>query len=917
MTPALTDTMTQEPGVHFSPSLGIKCLSTDLNVCVDNSKTSSKASSSSVAYSDPSLCLQEDFSSMNQDESLSSAHYQTVFVLTTTSDMNVEDNSSFPLKTEQDSYRQRFHAQHEAHPLLMEKKVKRELFPGTVSKVLADVNKLWDISVTEDEGVHRLNGRIDGESVAFVFPSNCSLPDLKCISPMKDKLQKITNKETEAKLLHQKCRNQQQELLSHAQRAKKRLQLLLAKYTVDHCSQQISGLVKHKTEELNVHSCSDSQSGTGQHTHPGVVEGLTKSAYIDFKQGATQVPPASIRKFSVPAKRILGCIQQELDSDVTESSSDEDWDEKPKNTQNCAAEWNWLSERANAGSRWTWLQAQIAELEYKIHQLVDLHSQLRSKKGTLVFKECSNCIRGEETHLPYPGTSLQPAETLATPPEETNLPPAMDLEMSPSSPTLLLRNIEKQSAKLTEMVSSLITAIPNNLSPTKPVKHLPIGKMSARASKGPSRLLKPGAPTMNGFCKQQPVKKRKRIHAKASITPAGSSARTRPLLLFHKRNLYRMFPGYTPLQLALHSHQSLYEINESWQTSSYGSTRLNCENLQKPVLVKRNVCEIDSGFHPVLSLPSDLPLHLHLESLLKYKIDSNNTSNSRLFNPDDDDEDGADENISHVPGKICPSSTGSQVVFKTPSQERGHGNATEADIRLNYATPSDDLSVTPTSQKTPVQLQLRDPSILLSAARRRVRSESSYDIDNIVIPMNLVAPSKLEKLQYKEILTPSWKVVALEPLKSPSYKELEDVSDEAFLFRHQKCEQTERARWSFWEQSKWPKRSRSSSHSSGQCPENMFLSTEDICSPNSMSPDSWNTSPPSGCASQNLQSAADCQQGKTDQWERRIFPLTEEAAKDPNKTTKPSSYPCAVQPTPAHEDKGAKRLHSSYDKEYR
>lgn len=35
-----------------------------------------------------------------------------------------------------------------------------------------------------------------------------------------------------------------------------------------------------------------------------------------------------------------------------------------------------------------------------------------------------------------------------------------------------------------------------------------------------------------------------------------------------------------------------------------------------------------------------------------------------------------------------------------------------------------------------------------------MRSESSYDIDNIVIPMSLVAPSKLEKLQYKEILTP-------------------------------------------------------------------------------------------------------------------------------------------------------------------
>lgn len=45
-------------------------------------------------------------------------------------------------------------------------------------------------------------------------------------------------------------------------------------------------------------------------------------------------------------------------------------------------------------------------------------------------------------------------------------------------------------------------------------------------------------------------------------------------------------------------------------------------------------------------------------------------------------------------------------------------------------------------------------SVIQHNSRRRLRSESSYDIDNIVIPMSLVAPSKLEKLQYKEILTP-------------------------------------------------------------------------------------------------------------------------------------------------------------------
>ena len=37
---------------------------------------------------------------------------------------------------------------------------------------------------------------------------------------------------------------------------------------------------------------------------------------------------------------------------------------------------------------------------------------------------------------------------------------------------------------------------------------------------------------------------------------------------------------------------------------------------------------------------------------------------------------------------------------------------------------------------------------------RRRRGESSFDINNIVIPMSVAATTRVEKLQYKEILTP-------------------------------------------------------------------------------------------------------------------------------------------------------------------
>lgn len=37
---------------------------------------------------------------------------------------------------------------------------------------------------------------------------------------------------------------------------------------------------------------------------------------------------------------------------------------------------------------------------------------------------------------------------------------------------------------------------------------------------------------------------------------------------------------------------------------------------------------------------------------------------------------------------------------------------------------------------------------------RRKRAESAYDINNIVIPYSVAASTRVEKLQYKEIITP-------------------------------------------------------------------------------------------------------------------------------------------------------------------
>jgi KAT8 regulatory NSL complex subunit 1 len=48
------------------------------------------------------------------------------------------------------------------------------------------------------------------------------------------------------------------------------------------------------------------------------------------------------------------------------------------------AQLTWSSERAMIASRWTWLQAQVSDLEYKIRQQSDIYRQLRQLKGAAV-----------------------------------------------------------------------------------------------------------------------------------------------------------------------------------------------------------------------------------------------------------------------------------------------------------------------------------------------------------------------------------------------------------------------------------------------------------------------------------------------------------------------------------------------------
>jgi KAT8 regulatory NSL complex subunit 1 len=105
--------------------------------------------------------------------------------------------------------------------------------------------------------------------------------------------------------------------------------------------------------------------------------------------------------------------------------------------------------------------------------------------------------------------------------------------------------------------------------------------------------------------------------------------------------------------------------------------------------------------------------------------------------------------------------------------------------------------------------------------RRRRSEQHAFDINNIVIPYSIAATTRVEKLQYKEIITPKWRTnepseessrffetdiktdlkSELSPDIKPNVSELlcagdgnEDISDTSFALRHAKCEEEERKR---------------------------------------------------------------------------------------------------------------------------
>ncbi|KAM6152672.1 LOW QUALITY PROTEIN: KAT8 regulatory NSL complex subunit 1-like protein [Erethizon dorsatum] len=851
MTPALREATAK--GVCFSslPST----MESDKILCMESARTIDEnlkgdTFSQLLGFPPPEPTLHTNFVNLKHFGSPQpSKHYQTVLLMSSNATLNKYSEHYKQKKSGEPSCNKLKNILRNGSNIQLSKMchshseefIKKEPLSDT-SQCMKDIHIILDSNLTKDTNVDKTQLQNSKQFQKHALLDKVTDADIKkgllyCAQKKTGPgLSNVPNRssaaekeeEVNARLLH--CISKQKILLSQARRTQKHLQMLLAKHVVEHYGQQMKFSVKHQLPQMkSFHEPTtilDNSLPKCTEIKPEVnILTAENKLWDDTQNGFTRCTAAEIQRFALSATGLLSHVEEGLDSDATDSSSDDDLDEYTirKNVSvNCSTEWKWLVDRARVGSRWTWLQAQISELEYKIQQLTDVHRQIRASKGIVILEESQlpKDILKKQIQFTEQAASLNTTENLQVPQRSQEPLPEQDFEMSPSSPTLLLRNIEKQSAQLTEIINSLIA--PLNLSPTssplssKSCSHKCFTNGISRSSENLEEFSSSGSWLLN----QKHSKKRRkdRIRLKSpSLTIMSTAARTRPLQSFQKRKLYRLSPTFYWAPQILHSKETPFLNPTEMPCLQSAPTGINCEHNSKSQILREHVSELDSSFHSVLSLPSDVPLHFHLETLFKNDelrgdLVPNQIVGDCILSPAPVHSTSLNQWRNGYSPMCKPQIRSESSVQLLQGRKKRHLSETAVGERdrfeefaFQHTEPGSHCNFTAVSNFNVISRTQNSSS--QSTARRRLRSESSYDIDNIVIPMSLVAPTKLEKLQYKEILTPSWRMAILQPLDECNLgDEIEDLSDEVFSLRHKKYEEREQARWSLWEQSKWHRR---------------------------------------------------------------------------------------------------------------
>ena len=560
-------------------------------------------------------------------------------------------------------------------------------------------------------------------------------------------------------------------------------------------------------------------------------------------------------------------LVQSYDSDATESSSGgESCDESeayPERNKDLyvpirqRAQWSWLANRAGIASKWTWLTAQISDLEYRIRQQTEFYRQIRAAKGGVTLGE---------PIVSWPPHARKPVQGQVRPDRDVPLnckPVTKDYSRVDSSG----RKIIIKEPSTPQQGSS--AAAPAAASPTLPSPQV---QQASAADPDDNSL---------GACRTRPVKmiRRRRI--------------------LSTQGLFR-----TSARAAKESTVRCDCIHPLFCCSiCYG--RLNHTQAPDPITQERSQCMalLDHSYHQVLSTVEDTPLDI----LFMQKIKNRSWADSlgpltreeeglrRRFKKGKKEEEGGEK-------QQGASAEGEPVKKKKrlkvrPSKGNKDGKKSRKDgvkkrrtvvshHNDDRGTAINDLSSdgetmsgidgnSPIhSPSVPATNQVRVTSILDSQSSRsslaqnlpwslpwvvdlflkysfylfqawadhiRRKRETAFDIDNIVIPYSIAAATRVERIKYKEILTPTWRTTVeadderegeTSTTTTKTAAEVEDIAEHVYEARHAKAEQEEKRRWQLplWKSS-GGQRSRSRRQDSCRTEASSGCNTPDPLSP--------------------------------------------------------------------------------------
>ncbi|XP_034991632.2 KAT8 regulatory NSL complex subunit 1 isoform X1 [Zootoca vivipara] len=655
-------------------------------------------------------------------------------------------------------------------------------------------------------------------------------------------------------------RRRQADIENRARRLQKRLQVVQAKQVERHIQQQLGGFLEKTLSKL---PALDSLRHRSQLM-------LTRKAEAALRKAASETSTSEglssflksdsiseeLERFTASGMANLRSCEQAFDSDVTDSSSGGESDIEEEELTKAdteqhhvplrrRSEWRWAADRAAIVSRWNWLQAHVSDLEYRIRQQTDIYKQIRANKGLILLGEAppSDPLLGDSSH------------TLSA-----------DVKPEPG--------IDRLGTCLSHSSENLCSSV-GNTPESLPAKTCGV----PRPVNGVINALQPGLTEHaqgDSSDADELLRKKQRLNV-ASSTADGTcvAARTRPVLSCKKRRLVRP-SSLVPLSKKVHRNSMGWCSCDVNPLCALCGTRSSVPpEIQYEAPLMERLSQLDSCIHPVLSFPDDVPMSLHFQSMLKSEMQNkpcekikppkrlalkHRPSMPPTSLPDSVRKDRhklvntflAAATCSHhktEPDKAHRQPLGDlraapkaerapeRSLILTPVHERKRlrdSSSERSEVLKHHADiggPSYLSSNMASVAHSPIVRQLSTssensiPSASTSSLGassasqqqpRRRRGESSFDINNIVIPMSVAATTRVEKLQYKEILTPSWRVVDIGGLKvnpDEDNEEIEDLSDSAFATLHAKCEESERARW-LWSTTMPPQRRGSRSYRS-------------------------------------------------------------------------------------------------------